>query len=312
MNCCRWLLLTCLFGSASDLLAEGNGYPHGRGAEQKTLFYWPGQFARLAAAEEDEGGEEEEGPLETDRPDFTEASSVVGRGHVQLELGYTFLQDKEHGERVRSHSFPETLLRVGMIAPWFEFRLAWNYGIQSTTAGGVTTTISEPEDLYVGAKLALTLQDGIFPEMALVPQMNLPTAPQFIEDLTPVFEPNRAFGAGEILPGVNWLYGWDVGEIGYIAGSTQVNRTLDESGGYYEEFAQSITTGYKWTKKLTQYTEWFAFFPHGADTALPEHYLNGGYTYLVTNDLQLDVRAGVGLNSPATDFFGGLGAAYRY
>ncbi len=271
----------------------------------ETLFLWPGQELPE---------EEEEGPLETDRPDFTEASSTVGRGRVQIEFGYTYLRDDEDGVRLRGHSFPETLLRVGAFAEWFEFRMAWNYGIERTTESGVSQTISEPEDLYLGLKLALTKQDGIFPEMALVPQMTVPSAPRFAEPFAPLFQETLAFGSGEVLPGVNWLYGWDIGEIGYIAGSTQVNRAMDESMTFYEEYAQSVTVGYKWSERLTQYTEWFAFFPHGAvdPGASPEHYLNGGYTYLVTDNFQLDVRAGFGLNPAATDFFTGAGAAYRY
>jgi hypothetical protein len=297
-----------LFGVGLLLVALETAYsadrPYAGCYQEKTLFRWPGQ----APSEE----EEEEQPLATDRPDFTEASSTVGRGRAQLEFGYTYSCDDEDGVRVRAHSFPETLLRVGMIAEWFEFRIQWNYGIERTTDAGLTSTISGPEDLYLGVKLWLTEQDGWFPEMALVPQMTVPTAPEFA-DLSPLlFPPTRAFGAGEVLPGVNWLYGWDVGEIGYIAGSTQVNRALDESGLYYEEFAQSITVGYSWTEKLTQYTEWFAFFPHGAIIATPEHYLNGGYTYLVNNNFQLDARVGCGLNDAATDFFAGAGAAYRY
>ncbi len=89
---------------------------------------------------------------------------------------------------------------------------------------------------------------------------------------------------------------------------------LDPTGVFYEEFAQSVTIGYKWSERLTQYTEWFAFFPHGAADpgTEPEHYLNGGFTYLVNNNLQLDIRLGYGLNSAAEDFFTGAGAAYRY
>src|SRR5690554_3760859 len=48
----------------------------------KTLFQWS------RSQEEDEGEEPEaEEPLQTDRPDFTEASTTVGRGRAQLEFG---------------------------------------------------------------------------------------------------------------------------------------------------------------------------------------------------------------------------------
>jgi hypothetical protein len=276
--------------------------------EQKTLMLWPGQ--------EPPDEEEEEGPIETDRPDFTEASSTVGRGRVQLELGYTYIRDDEDGSSVRAHSFPETLLRVGMFADWFEFRIAWNFGVHRETQNGISITISEPEDLYLGVKLALTEQDGIWPEMALLPQMTVPTAPVtgMVLFQHPLPTDLGGFGTGEVMPGINWLYGWDVTESWTAAGSTQVNRALDDSGVFYEEFAQSVTIGYGWTERLRHYTEWFAFFPHGAADpgTRPEHYFNGGFTYLVTDNFQLDIRAGVGLNSAAGDFFAGAGAAYRY
>lgn len=306
-------VLLCLpLGVAQS--AERSGCGCGNGARRcdcccpgpKTLLRWPGQ--------EPSEEEEEEGPIETDRPDFTEASSTVGRGHVQLELGYTYTQDDEDGTRVRAHSFPETLLRVGLLAEWFEFRIAWNYGIERTTEGGISNTISEPEDLYLGVKLALTEQHGIFPEMALVPQMTVPTAPRFAEPFAPLFDEVLAFGTGEVMPGVNWLYGWDVTDTWSAAGSTQVNRAMDGTGEFYAEYAQSFTVGHGWTEKLSQYTEWFAFFPHGAadpDTR-PQHYLNGGFTYLVNDNFQLDIRLGLGLNAAADDLFAGAGASYRY
>ena len=58
-----------------------------------------------------QGGEEDEDPIETDRPDFTEVSSIVPRGVVQLETGYTFIygDDEAGGVRTRTHSGPETL-----------------------------------------------------------------------------------------------------------------------------------------------------------------------------------------------------------
>ncbi|MBY0513076.1 MAG: transporter, partial [Gemmataceae bacterium] len=56
-----------------------------------------------------------EEPLASDRPDFTEASSTVGKGRVQLEGGYTFTRDHSGEVATTSHSYPEALLRIGMI-----------------------------------------------------------------------------------------------------------------------------------------------------------------------------------------------------
>jgi hypothetical protein len=274
---------------------------------RKTLFLWPGQVP------EEEIGEEE--PLETDRPDFTEASSTVGRGRVQLEMGYTYIHDREGTQSVTSHSFPETLLRVGVLAEWLELRVAWNYGIETTRDAGQKFRISAADDLYVGVKFALTEQDGILPEMVLMPQATLPTAPVAIShDVLPLPTDLGGFGAGEVLPGVNWLYGWDVTDFLTLAGSSQVNRAHEDIGNFYTEFAQSVTVGYSLAENVGAYTEWFAFFPHGAldSGTRAEHYFDGGFTWRPTNDLQFDVRAGIGLNDSAADFFAGTGMALRY
>jgi hypothetical protein len=246
-----------------------------------------------------EGGPNLDEPISTDRPDFTETSVTVGRGVVQLETGYTYTYDSEGGESVRTHDFPEALLRVGMLAEWFELRLGQNFLDERTRSGGGQETLSGAEDLYLGIKLALTPQEGILPEMALTPQMTVPTGSSEVSD-------------DNVLPGINWLYGWDITENFSAAGSTQGNRARDDAGEYYFEFAQSATVGIGLTERLGGYAEWYAFFPHSAVTALPEHYFNGGFTFKLTDNLQLDVRAGVGLNRAADDYFVGTGLSMRF
>ncbi len=260
----------------------------------KTLFSW-----NPRTGGEEEGGEESENaevePIATDRPDFTEASSTVGLRVIQLEMGYTLFEDDENGVRSQVHSYPETLLRWGMFAEWFEWRVAWSHS--DATLEDISN--SGGEDLYVGCKLWLTPQQRWLPEMALVPQMTIPTG---VDEFT----------AGEVLPGLNWLYGWDLSDRWSLAGSTQFNRAVDGvTADAYTEWAQSGTLGFGFSERLRSYTEWFAFFPSGADSAPTEHYLNGGFTYLISNDVQWDIRAGLGLSSAAADSFVGTGLSVR-
>ena len=76
--------------------------------------------------------------------------------------------------------------------------------------------------------------------------------------------------------------------------------------------AQSWTVAYSLCDDLGAYTEWFALFPAGADTVKPQHFFNGGFTYLINNNVQFDIRAGVGLNSAADDYFVGTGLSIRF
>lgn len=264
---------------------------------------------------------EEEDVIETDRPDFTEASTTVGRGRTQLETGYTWSQSRFRGTTTNAHSYPEALLRVGVFAEWFELRLGQNFAAErEVEPAGTRLSASGAEDLYLGVKVALTEQERWLPEMALIVQMTVPTGAE-------------AFSADEVLPGMNWLYGWDVvKDCISIGGSTQMNRahgvhTIPAFQGFpvgtpapesnvthsYLELAQSLTVNWTLTSKLGAFTEWFAFFPHSAldPDVGPQHYFDGGFTCKVTNNFQLDIRAGVGLNEHATDYFAGSGFSVR-
>lgn len=242
------------------------------------------------------GGPDLDAPLVTDRPDFTEASSTVGLGVAQLEFGYTYVFDHDGTDQTIGHSIGEPLLRYGLLANWLELRLATNY-INESINGATATGI---DDLYLGVKLGLTPQEGLLPEMALIPQATVPVG-------------DDPFSADEFLPGVNWIYSWEINDCFGLAGSTQFNRRRDEADdASYTEWAQSLATSCALTDRLGTYGEWFALFPNSATTAKPEHYLNGGFTYLVTNDIQWDIRAGVGLNDSAADYFVGTGFSIRF
>ncbi|MXW56020.1 MAG: transporter, partial [Gemmatimonadales bacterium] len=60
------------------------------------------------------------------------------------------------------------------------------------------------------------------------------------------------------------------------------------------------------------YAEWFAFFHAEREGTRAEHYANGGFTWSFSDDLQWDIRAGVGLNESATGFFAGTGLVVRF
>lgn len=251
---------------------------------------------------ETESKDDEPKEIETDRPDFTEASSTVGRGRIQLETGYTYARDQASGVATHTQSYPEMLLRIGLFADWFELRLGQNFGALRDESPALINTKYGADDFYLGTKLALTEQKKYLPETALIIQTLVPTG-------------SDEFTSNKIMPGVNYLFGWDVIEDCLsCGGSLQVNRAVDDANHFYAEVAQSFTVGYTLTKKLGAYTEWFAFYPAGAlsPDMGPEHYFDGGITYKVTSNFQLDIRAGMGLNRHAEDFFAGSGFAVRY
>jgi hypothetical protein len=277
-------VLMLLIGDCQCAMADGPG----------TLLQWGG-------GPPVEGGPDLNEPLVTDRPDFTNSSVTVGMGVVQLESGYTFTYNDDEPTTTKEHSYPELLLRVGMFAEWCELRLGWNYGNSAESVFGAgDLDLEGAQDLYLGSKICLTPQSGYKPETGIVIESTLPTGA-------------GGFTSGEVLAGVDYVYGWTVNDFFDIGGSTQAHRAIDPNNtDFYVQFAQSITTGYTWTEKFGGYAEWYVLAPAGAVSAQNQHYFNTGITYLITDNIQWDFRAGVGLNDAADDMFTGSGISFRW
>jgi Putative MetA-pathway of phenol degradation len=257
----------------------------------------------------------EEDEIETDRPDFTQNRKTVGRGVAQVESGLTYLRGRNGS--YSDYSFPETLLRVGVVADWLELRVSQNFASDRTTeVDGRSVGKTGAQDLVIGTKLALTAQRGWLPEMGMIVHTSIPTG-------------SAGFMSPMLLPGLNWLYGWDITKRLSLSGSTQAYKTTDlvplptSRGGIsaldhvqhaFVVVAQSYSLEYEVTDKLTPYFEWFALFPSGAmdPTKNPQHYLDTGFTYKVTRNIQLDARAGMGLSPHSTALFAGSGLSVRF
>lgn len=274
-----------------DIVGEGVG-----GGGYQCACEEPGTLMQWSYGPRKKGGPDLSAPLVTDRPDFTEASSTVGRGVAQIEFGYTYFFDDDGTVSTKTNSYPEPLLRYGILKDWLELRVAWNYNDETVA----TDRTAGANDLYLGFKIGLTPQEGILPEMALIPQMFVPTG-------------HSSFTSDKAQPGLNWIYAWEVNDFISTAGSTQFNNVLDDgTGETFTEWAQSWTVAYSLSEKLGAYTEFFALFPNGADTALPQYVFNGGFTVLLSDDVQWDIRGGVGLNDAAPDYFIGTGLSVRF
>lgn len=259
---------------------------------EKTLFRWAGQGPG-------EPGRSEK--IITDRPHVSEASNLVGLGTAQLETGYSYFHDRSNGVTTETHSFGEPLLRLGIFAEWFEFRLANTYlmeRVRDPVNGN--TRVRGFDDLYIGAKLGLTLQDGIFPEMALFPQLRVPLGHEY-------------FTAGECLPGYLFAYSWTINDWLELECNNQANRRIDDSSHTYVELIQTFNFEVTLSDRWGSFYEFLMFMPSGALTARTEYYFHTGFVFLATDNMQFDVHSSVGLNDAADDLaFTGVGWSVRY
>ena len=241
--------------------------------------------------------------IETERHDFTQSTTVVGRGTTQVEFGYTFFQGSGETEVEDSHATPELLIRYGLTEK-VEFRLryneVWQFGDED---------LSGSEDIHWAFKVRTSDQQGWRPESALEIRATAPTG-------------GVDWSTDEVEFGLDYIYGWKISPRVEIYGSSGFSTNgLGEfafrpSAPADEEFilyTQSVAIGTELTERCTAYTEFFGLFTDGfeSDEERPV-FFNVGLDYYLSDNVVLDVRAGTGLNADAEDLFFGMGGAFRF
>lgn len=242
--------------------------------------------------------------IETERHDYTQSTTTVGRGVVQLESGYLYLYKDQHEEIEQTHSTPETLLRLGL-SDDIEFRVRWNYVWKSIQ--------DEPDeegalDTIWSIKLQMTEQQGWVPESALEIRSSVPTG-------------GSNFTLGRVEAGFDYIYGWKLNERWTFYGSTAyLPGGLGEGSLIPEEpqsdrftvIGQSIALGTELTERNTIYGEWFGLFSDGLEQNYSLSFLNFGIDHYFTDDFLIDFRVGIGLTDDSEDFFAGVGGGARF
>ena len=224
-------------------------------------------------------------PIDTDRPDLTDGTGTLARGHVQFESGFTLLESRD---RLHSWSVPELLVRYG-IAPRAELRFGDTFRSIETVPG---TRIHGLDDVQVGTKIRIA------------DQHTLPAVS--VEVFTSLTTGAAGISAGRMLPGAALLF--QAGSDGPWSGGVELEAARG-TGSSWSDFA-SLSIQYQAGKRLQAYGEWYVMQPDGID-GVSQHYLDSGVLYLLSNDLQVDARVGAGVNHDADRFYLGIGLAVR-
>ena len=103
--------------------------------------------------------------LTSERPDQTESSLVLSKGHVQIETGIS-IEDSE--------SNINTLFRIGII-DGIEMRLNSNYLINDDISNLKKSSFS---DFEIGAKFKILDEDNNRIKIGFLTHLSVPTAPE--------------------------------------------------------------------------------------------------------------------------------------
>ena len=228
----------------------------------------------------------------TDRPDQTEAPSLVPRGGLQVELGTSMENDEMDGVKYTHVTYSTALIKYG-VNENFELRLITEYiGERAKPTEGKASQVKGLSPLALGVKIKLAEEKGIFPQASLIGHVNLKSgSTEFSPEYTAA---DFRFTFAHTLS--------DKFALSYNVGAEWNGETPDAT------FLYTLSVGYLITSKLGAFIESYSFFP---EESKADHRFDAGLTYKFSPVDQADVSGGVGLNENAPDSFISAGLSFR-
>ncbi len=225
-------------------------------------------------------------PIATDRPDQTECPFIVPKGYFQAENGLSYEKTT-----TKSHS-------------WAAPSILWKYGVSDNIELRlITEHCSEIENkqiirgikpVTVGFKVKISEEKGILPKTSFIGHLALPRlATKEMKAL--YYAPSFRFTMQHTL--------FDKLSLAYNLGAEWDGATPQPT------FIYTLTTGFGITERLGSYIEIYGFAPQNQQT---DHRFDGGFTYLLNENIMFDISSGFGLTHNAPKSFVSLGFSYRF
>ena len=226
--------------------------------------------------------------IETDRPDESEAVSTVPRGYFQMEHGFS-IEDTEPGF---IYSHPSSLWRFG-VNDRFELRLITEYiRIQREPNPDLSGFLP----LSFGIKSRLTNQRGGWPAISFLGHLKFPGLVA------------EEFETTYFAPDFRLAFEHDISNaftLSYNVGAEWDGESAEPN------FTYSLSPNVSITDRLGIFAELYGSTPQREDDD-PELRVDAGFTFLINNDLMLDISAGQGLTDNAPERFVAFGFSYRF
>lgn len=212
----------------------------------------------------------------TDRPDQTEASSTVPKQSFQIESGLLFQFNGSGSNKASNFTLPTTLFRYGLLK-WLEVRLVSEFAIERMKLNGIENKSIGIRDLQIGTKIQLFKKEGNATEVALMSHLVVPS-------------------------GSSGLTGNSVGTVNKLCISHSLaervglgyNLGYNYLGSGVGDLTYSLSVAFGITDKLGIYLEPFGSWDNFESVTTN---FDGGFTYLIKDNLQFDFSAGVGLDN---------------
>ncbi|MDP1784390.1 MAG: transporter [Sulfuricurvum sp.] len=231
-----------------------------------------------------------EDPIVADRPGFATGTHTVKPNVVHAEVGYQYAFNNHYPEQ-STHTLPLMVLRTGLSEKG-EIDVLWDgFNIDREKE---QPTVTSKADLSIGGKYKL--YESAQYNLTALGILSLPTgtSPSTSDSVDPL---------------VAILWDYSVSDNNTVFGTVQASSSqLDHNRMYDTQFA--IGTSISHTQSLGSFLEFYTVMP-SEPTLYDTRVIDGGMTYLLTNDIQLDFSVGIGLTRYSSNFVN-FGIASRF
>ena len=250
----------------------------------RALVVVPGMASMAAAVE----------PISTDRPGQATSTDIVEPGALQMELGVQYQPARD--QRTPDLSLPQLVLRWAPLT-WLELRLGENTSVytQRRTGAGTSTT----SEITLATKARFVEQRDAVPTLGALLELDIPLGTSGVA--TNSVDPSLTFLAAWDLT-TDWSLDANLGLSGPSQGIHDTTRVL--------QIDPILSLEWSASERLGLFVEWFSSVKVNDEPT--QRSTDGGVTYLLSDNLQVDVAAGVGLNAAAPDYYVGAGFAWRW
>ena len=251
--------------------------------------------------------------IATDRPDFSESARIVPTGWLQYEGGYQYAHSEERlsaTEITDVHQFEE-VLRFG-VNHRFEARAIINANtrrVDLQNNWNTPTRLTGVSPITIGFKYNLLEETDWRPHVTWKSHLILPWIAG--GDYRVPTQGNLAFHQQRILLEKRLTHYLS------LASNIGVSGGMTGSNGFINEGLFSLAAGLDLGNDYGMYVEYFTTAKVAGVQFLSSPFFDGGFTKLLSNDLQLDIYAGidlspyVGSRRNTSGFFFGTGVSYR-
>ena len=224
-------------------------------------------------------------PIQLDRPDQTECPFIVPAKHFQLESGINF---EKINKDEKSFVHPAILWKYG-VNEKVELRLI----TEVTTVENYQLKITGLNPVTVGFKVNLAKEKGILPTTSFIGHLTIPGIASNKLKAT-YFAPAFRFTMQHTIT--------DKISLGYNLGAEWDGESPEPT------FIYTITTGFSLTEKTGAYIEAYGFVPQKSKA---DHRLDGGFTFLLQQNIMVDISGGIGIASNAPKYYCSIGFSIR-